>query len=182
MAVESVKLSRFQKLMRLASGLPWSDKERIYDALSRTLLEHVLMTSILSQLHEYRTDDPAHLKLAVDRLLEEVGERSRGVLHQRGHLVDLYIDALLAPAATAEGSFPGPKCEWVAGCPATALTGIALPAGLRRLSRLEVDHVFPKARLPSDFGQNSFQTLCSYHNQECKRAHIAFALDDTWFQ
>jgi len=176
----SVSLRRFQRLLRLASALPWSDQSRLFDALGRVLLEHIMMTSIASQLSEFRQNDATRLKRSLDLVLTSAGQHSHVTLKQRTHLVDLYVDAILANPSVTGGRATGEKCEWIAGCPAFNRPPANMPPGLVRLSRLESDHVFPKARLLSDFAETPMQTLCAYHNQEWKRAHIAFALDENW--
>lgn len=178
---ESASSKRFENALRLASALPWSNSDVIYELLTRFLLEHTMMTTVASQVSNFHADDTSQMKRAVNRTLEIALQKSGAVLTQRTHLVELYVEALLATAVPSRGSEPGPRCEWLGGCPAIEQIVPGLPPALARLCRLECDHVFPQSRMTADFSEASYQTLCAYHNQDWKRAHIAFALDLNWF-
>jgi hypothetical protein len=181
MARESASNRRFMRALRLASALPWSNADAIYELLTRFLLEHAMMTTVASHVGEFQIDDTSRIKRAVDQTLEVAGEKSHADLTHRTHLVDLYVEGLISSAVPSEGIMPGQRCEWLGGCPAVKREVSGLPPSLARLARMECDHVFPQSRMIRGFAENSYQTLCAYHNQDWKRAHIAFALDSSWF-
>lgn len=181
MAAKSEVLVRFERALNLASALPWSDSDHILDLLTRTLIEHILMTTISSRLDLFEVGDPSRLKAGVDQTLEAAVKQSRVGLSRVSPLVDLYVDGLLSASQTLHGPPAGKNCEWVGGCPAADRTALHLPPSMARLGRFESDHIFPKSRLIADFAGTGFQTLCAYHNQEWKRAHISFSLGWDWF-
>src|SRR2546425_10767607 len=90
--------SSLSKLVKIASGLPWSDSNQISSGLQRFLIEHIMMTSVgeLVAHLQIQEMDPSEMKRKVEEAIESVQEKSGVRLRHLHDLVDLYVDSVLS--------------------------------------------------------------------------------------
>ena len=169
-----------ERLLSLATALPWSDSERLYEGLARFLVEHIMMTTIAAVVSPDGSNDSTGLKRRAAAVIEEAERKSSVSLKYGRDMVGLYVDALCSPQGPVEVKSEGESCSWILGCPAVSRPTVVSPKALVAFSRLENDHVFPKARLPVTTSGVKGQKLCAYHNRQWKQAHVCFALSEDW--
>ena len=173
----------FYKMIRIAEGLPWSNRERLYSGLSRLVLEHIMATSISKEIAKHAPDRglslEVDLKTKVRLSIAQLVKSSHVSLKYAGNLVDLYVQSWSRKSTRKAVTSSGTVCNWIMGCPAAENPGMQTTA-FAPFASLENDHIFPAARRGGFVEAGPAKKLCRYHNVFWKGQHIALALDRSW--
>jgi len=178
---------QFDNLVELASALPWSTQNGIYEGLSRLLIDHIVMTSIGHAVNEKQAISDLEIQKSAISMINEASKKCSVSLINSGKIVELYLSGLLRPDPDIKivpslKTIGIQKCEWIMGCPVVSGGPKTPHRPLQMFCCLEMDHIYSKARKPMNFNGNKAQLLCGYHNREWKGAHISFAFPDSMIE
>jgi len=210
---------QLENLIKLAQSLPWSVgesdhdcnaeelmergildlRQKIFQGLSQYLLEHIIMTSIISNTEHLVSDKDFITPDTINNLLYNTIQQLKGNQTTSGiELVNLeplvyhYIESLSVKSdQQASSSSVGSDClknhcHWSMGCPAVVRdhriggsVGRRQPiSGLTDMLKMEIDHYTPKSRVMSIHKMEKLPglKLCRLHNIYWKKNLMCYGL------